>query len=362
MESLAWEPGSEVLFSGLTIGDMPEIVAAHGLAAIGARVDSATLSPSLSDLSSRITPRTRAIVVAHLMGGRCELSGIADLCQRHGLLLIEDCAQCFVGDAYSGSPSADVSMFSFGAIKTNTCLGGGVFVLRNPNLAAEMAENQKQWPVQSGFEYLKRIAKYSLVKLLSTYPIASLIKFAFRFGGSDHDQMASRLAKSFPRNKLLAKIRRQPSKTLLSLMAARLNQFDSGSIRRRTARGDLLTRTIRELNPDVVPVGHGSLCNSYWVCAIQVSNASDLVQTLWQHGFDATNRSSLIAVGASEKETANARLLEQIVFLPIDEPMPDQEIVRLGRIVARIALPVIKQPSRESIQSLATRLSVNAEP
>ena len=157
MESVAWEPGSEVLFSGLTIGDMPEIVSAHGFTAVGANVEPATLSPSLSELSSKITPRTKAIVIAHLMGGRCDLIGIADLCRRHDLLLIEDCAQCFSGDAYSGSPLADVSMFSFGAIKTNTCLGGGVLVVRNPNFASEMIEIQKRWPVQSGLNYLNEL-------------------------------------------------------------------------------------------------------------------------------------------------------------------------------------------------------------
>ena len=203
-------------------------------------------------------------------------------------------------------------------------------------------------------ELSQRIAKYSLVKLLSTYPIAGLIKFGFWIGGSDHDQMAAKLAKSFPGDKLLAKIRRQPSEALLSLMAARLKRFDGRSILRRTARGDLLTRTIGQLNPAVVPIGHESICNSHWVYAIQVLNVRELLETLWQHGFDATNRSSLIAVGANEKETADTRLLEQIIFLPIDEPMPDREIIRLGKIVGQIAQPVFQQTDCEPIEASAT--------
>ena len=347
LKSLSWAPGSEILFSGLTIGDMPKIATAHGLIPVGTRVEPESLSSTLSELSSKITPQTKAIVIAHLMGGRCNLSGIAELCRWHGLMLIEDCAQCFVGKAYVGSPLADVSMFSFGVIKTNTCLGGGVLTVRNQNLAAEMVTNQRQWPVQSRLAYLKRIAKYSFVKLLSTYPIASLIKSGCMIRGSDHDQLASGLAKSFPGDRLLAKIRRQPSDALLSLMATRLQRFDDQTICRRTTRSNLLTQAIRKLNPDLVPVGHELICNSHWVYAIQVSNARELTETLWQHGFDATSRSSLVAVAANEEETANTQLLEQIVFLPIDQPIPDREIVRLGKIVARIAQPVIQQKNQQ---------------
>jgi len=41
-------------------------------------------------------------------------------------LLVEDCAQAFAGTQYYGYPQADVSLFSFGAIKSCTALGGAV--------------------------------------------------------------------------------------------------------------------------------------------------------------------------------------------------------------------------------------------
>jgi dTDP-4-amino-4,6-dideoxygalactose transaminase len=44
-------------------------------------------------LESRINPRTRAVIVVHLQGQVCNLDAIGQICTRHGLILIEDCAQ-----------------------------------------------------------------------------------------------------------------------------------------------------------------------------------------------------------------------------------------------------------------------------
>ena len=71
--------------------------------------------------------------------------------------------------------------------------------------------------------------------------------------------------------------------------------------------------------------------------AVAVSNPSELVEKLWRHGFDATNHSSLRVVGESDNELKS--LLAQMVFLPIDTPMPESEIVRLGELVGQFGKP-----------------------
>ena len=58
--------GSEVLFTALTIGDMPRIAEHHGLIPIPVDVDRVSTSPSVDELCRAITPRTRAVVVTHL--------------------------------------------------------------------------------------------------------------------------------------------------------------------------------------------------------------------------------------------------------------------------------------------------------
>lgn len=45
-----------------------------------------------ADLERRFTSRTRAVIVTHMWGNPADMTGIAEFCQRHGLLLLEDCS------------------------------------------------------------------------------------------------------------------------------------------------------------------------------------------------------------------------------------------------------------------------------
>ena len=88
-------------------------------------VDAQTLQPSVEHLERSITPRTRAILVAHLFGTHVDMGPIIELARQHDLLVIEDCAQAFVGREYAGHPDSNCALFSFGPIKTATALGRG---------------------------------------------------------------------------------------------------------------------------------------------------------------------------------------------------------------------------------------------
>ena len=75
-----WKLGDEILMSGLTIPDMPRIVREHGLIPVGLDVPPDTLCPAVSEVAGRITPHTRALVIAHLFGGLCDLTPFRSLC------------------------------------------------------------------------------------------------------------------------------------------------------------------------------------------------------------------------------------------------------------------------------------------
>ena len=55
--------------------------------------DPATLNMSLDDLEAKITSRTRALSLVHLMGNPCNMDRVMALCERHNLVLIEDCCE-----------------------------------------------------------------------------------------------------------------------------------------------------------------------------------------------------------------------------------------------------------------------------
>jgi hypothetical protein len=118
--------GDEVLVSAITHPAMIRIIQEHGLRAVPVDIDPGTLAPRPWMLEAALTPRTRVVLVAHLFGGRMDLGGIAKFARDRGLLLVEDCAQAFQGPKRMGDPAADVSMYSFGTLKTSTALGGSV--------------------------------------------------------------------------------------------------------------------------------------------------------------------------------------------------------------------------------------------
>ncbi|HEV3024851.1 MAG TPA: DegT/DnrJ/EryC1/StrS family aminotransferase, partial [Pirellulales bacterium] len=108
--------GSEVLVSAVTIRDMTRIIEEHGLVPVAVELDAATMAPDLDRLEQAVTPATRAILVAHLFGGRIDLGPLVELAAEHDLLVIEDCAQAYAGPEFTGNPAAVASMFSFGPI------------------------------------------------------------------------------------------------------------------------------------------------------------------------------------------------------------------------------------------------------
>lgn len=64
-----------------------------------------------------LTPRTRAVLAVHLYGQRCrELPALRELCDRNGLLLIEDCAHR-IDLLDEAAPVGDLLCYSFNAVK-----------------------------------------------------------------------------------------------------------------------------------------------------------------------------------------------------------------------------------------------------
>ena len=140
LQSLALPPGSEVLVSAITIRDMVRIIEAHGLVPVPVDVNPEDLSVNVESLRRAVSPRTRAILVAHLFGTRPPLEPILEIARQHNLLVAEDCAQAFAGRHFTGHPEADISMFSFGSIKTATALGGAIVRVRDAkHFAADAA-------------------------------------------------------------------------------------------------------------------------------------------------------------------------------------------------------------------------------
>jgi dTDP-4-amino-4,6-dideoxygalactose transaminase len=92
------------------------------------------------DVARRITPRTKAVVAVHFCGYPADLQALRELCDEHGLALIEDCAQA-IGASANGNGRqvgtvGDLGAFSFFS-KKQLCVGEGGMVTTSSEEHAE---------------------------------------------------------------------------------------------------------------------------------------------------------------------------------------------------------------------------------
>lgn len=92
-------------------------------------------------IEEKITGRTKAVLVVHLYGQATNMEPIAELCRRHNLRLVEDCAQSH-GACFQGKMTGtfgDIGCFSFYPSKNLGAFGdGGAIVTDDEQIAADM--------------------------------------------------------------------------------------------------------------------------------------------------------------------------------------------------------------------------------
>ncbi len=331
-------PGSEILVSAITIRDMLRIIEEHGLIPVPVDIDPDHLAVDRESLERAVSPRTRAILVAHLFGTRQPMDPIVEFAERHGLLVIEDCAQAFVGLEFTGHPEADVALFSFGPIKTVTALGGGLMTIRDPQVLARVRELSAAQPVQSRWAYLRRVMKYASMKFLSPPLLYASVIRVWRFCGFDPDEMVNGAVRGFAGPDFFRRIRRQPTAALLALVRRQITRFRPEKLRLRTVRGE---RLLDRLEGAAVSPGSASPLHSFWVFPLLVDDSAQLIGALCRAGFDGSSAHSLCVVPPpadrpSQRAVMAESMLPRIVYLPCYAALPEYELDRMAAVVRSV--------------------------
>jgi dTDP-4-amino-4,6-dideoxygalactose transaminase len=121
--------GDEVIVPGFTFMASMSATAYAGAIPILAEIDR-TFNLDPNDVERKITPRTRAIMAVHMMGNLARLDELKAIADRHGLILLEDCAQAF-GASYKGRAVGAIGQagaFSFNYAKVITAGDGGMVI------------------------------------------------------------------------------------------------------------------------------------------------------------------------------------------------------------------------------------------
>lgn len=130
LEALDIGAGDEVIIPGMTWVANASTVLAVNATPIIVDIDPATLCLAPAAVEAAITERTRAIVIVHLYSSLADLDAIDAIAKRHGLAVIEDCAQAH-GARWNGSRVGTIGAigtFSMQQTKLLTAGEGGAAI------------------------------------------------------------------------------------------------------------------------------------------------------------------------------------------------------------------------------------------
>lgn len=163
LEALDIGPGDEVIVPNTTFGASANVVIHAGAKPVFVDIEPVTWTLDTQKLEAAITPNTKAIMPVHLYGHPCDMDPIMAIARKHGLKVVEDCAEA-LGAEYKGRKVGligDVGCYSFFANKVITTGEGGMVLCRDQALMERMSllrdhgmsKQRRYWHLEAGFNY-----------------------------------------------------------------------------------------------------------------------------------------------------------------------------------------------------------------
>jgi CDP-6-deoxy-D-xylo-4-hexulose-3-dehydrase len=142
----ALKPGDEVITVAAGFPTTVNPIIQNNLVPVFIDVQIPTYNVDVNCLESALSPRTRAIFIAHTLGNPFDLDTVSEFARKHDLWLIEDCCDA-VGATYNGR-----RVGTFGSLATTsfypahhiTMGEGGAVLTGNPKLK-KLAESFRDW-------------------------------------------------------------------------------------------------------------------------------------------------------------------------------------------------------------------------
>jgi perosamine synthetase len=130
-------PGDEVISPALTVISDAAVTIHQNAVPVFADIDPETFNMDPKDVERKITPRTKVIMPVHLYGLPCDMDPIMALAEKYNLIVIEDSAQCFLGE-YKGRLAGTIghmASFSFENTKHMSTGDGGIVITNDERFA-----------------------------------------------------------------------------------------------------------------------------------------------------------------------------------------------------------------------------------
>lgn len=139
-------PGDEVITVAAGFPTTVNPILQNGCVPVFVDVELGTYGIDISQLERALSPRTRAVMVAHTLGNPFAVREVREFCDQHGLWLVEDCCDA-VGALYEGrkvGTFGDLATVSFYPAHHITMGEGGAVLTTRPVLK-KAAESIRDW-------------------------------------------------------------------------------------------------------------------------------------------------------------------------------------------------------------------------
>ena len=130
LHGLGIGPGDEVIVPTFTYIASVNVIAQTGATPVFADCRPSDWLLDVDDVARSITPRTKAILPVHLYGAAVDMTALMAVANRHGLAVVEDCAEA-LGTTIAGrhvGTFGQIGTFSFFGNKTVTTGEGGMLI------------------------------------------------------------------------------------------------------------------------------------------------------------------------------------------------------------------------------------------
>lgn len=185
LATLGIGPGDEVIIPTFTMIATANAVSYTGATPVLVDAEPETWNLDVSQIESKITANTKAIVVVHIYGHPVEMDSILEIARRHQLYVVEDAAEAH-GALYRGrsvGSLGDAASFSFYANKIITTGEGGMVTTNNEKIAAvarrlkdhAISDERHFWHKYRGFNY-RMTNMQAAVGLAQTERLSELVE------------------------------------------------------------------------------------------------------------------------------------------------------------------------------------------
>ena len=341
LSALNLPEGSEVLMSAINIQDMANIVEKHGLKVIPVDINKEinTLSPSLEDLKQKFSQKSKLFVIADLFGFQVDLEPYRDFCKENSLILIKDKSQGFCGfhenfKEKDTKDIADIVMYSFGPIKSNTALGGSIILFKDYEIFKKTIQIENSFSRLPETWFFKRLVKYLFLKIcLIPFVYGVIIKFIKKYTKKDLDSVLYSLVRGFGgTDELFKKIRKRPPASLLKLLYKRIKIFDNSKLmHRQRFILNFLKSKIKFI------AGFPIDRHFFWLVPILSNDPESLKKILSEKNFDSSRgTTSLVNLGDEKSCPMTEMFFQKVLYLPELTLIPRNKRMELSELLKEL--------------------------